>query len=108
MKFGKYTKAKWIYNTEELGSCHSCDSMVVGFITTYAINIVSSNPTQAGVLDTTLYDKVGQWLVTGLWFSPVSSTNKTNRHDITEILLKAALNTMTLPYPEEFNYNIDL
>jgi len=34
--------------------------MVVGFITTYAINIVSSNPTQAGVLDTTLYDKVGQ------------------------------------------------
>ena len=35
MKFGKYTKAKWIYNTEELGSCHSCDSMVVGFITTY-------------------------------------------------------------------------
>ena len=27
---------------------------------------------------------------------PVSSTNKTNRHDITEILLKVMLNTMTL------------
>jgi hypothetical protein len=25
--------------------------------------------------------------------SPVSSTNKTDRHDITEILLKVALNT---------------
>jgi hypothetical protein len=26
-------------------------------------------------------------------FSPVSSTNKTDHHDITEILLKVALNT---------------
>jgi hypothetical protein len=37
------------------------------------------------------------WLVTGRWFSlgpPVSSTNKTDRHDITEILLKVALNTI--------------
>jgi hypothetical protein len=36
--------------------------------------------------------------VAGLWFSPctpVSSTNKTDRHDITEILLKVALNTIT-------------
>jgi hypothetical protein len=34
-----------------------------------------------------------------LWFSlgtPVSSTNKTDIHDITEILLKVALNTITL------------
>ena len=43
--------------------------------------------------------KGGQWLETGLWFSPrtlVSSTNKTYCHDITEILLKVALNTITL------------
>jgi hypothetical protein len=42
-----------------------------------------------GVLDTTLCDQVCQWL--GLWFSPgtlVSSTNKTDPHDITDILLK--------------------
>jgi hypothetical protein len=42
--------------------------------------------------------KVCQWLPTGLWFSPgtpISSTNKTDRHDITEILLKVALNTIT-------------
>jgi hypothetical protein len=46
---------------------------------------------------TTLCDKVCQWLVTGQWFSPappVSSTNKSDRHDITEILLKVALNTI--------------
>ena len=43
---------------------------------------------------TTLCDKVCQWLVAGCWFSSVSSTNKTDRHDITEILLKMALNTI--------------
>jgi hypothetical protein len=46
---------------------------------------------------TTLCDKVCQWLATGRWFSPgppVSSTNKTDRHDITEILLKVALKTI--------------
>jgi hypothetical protein len=34
--------------------------------------------------------------VTGRWFSPVSSTNKTDRHDITEILLKVALNIINI------------
>jgi hypothetical protein len=46
---------------------------------------------------TALCDKVDQWLGTGLWFSPdppVSSTNKIDRHDITEILLKVALSTI--------------
>jgi hypothetical protein len=52
-----------------------------------------------GVLDTTLCDKVCQWLAKGQWFSSgplVSSTNKTDHHDITEILLKVALNTINL------------
>ena len=52
-----------------------------------------------GVLDTTLFDKVCQWLATGRWISPghpVCSTNRTDRHDITAILLKVALNTTTL------------
>ena len=47
--------------------------------------------------DTKLCDKVCEWLTAGLWFSlgtPVSSTNKSDRHDITEILLKVALNTL--------------
>jgi hypothetical protein len=37
---------------------------------------------------------LNEWLATGRWFSPSRpSTNKTDRHDITEILLKVALNT---------------
>ena len=53
-----------------------------------------------GVLDTTLCDKVFQWLATSRWFSlgtPVSSTNKTDTHDITAILLEVALNTIKQP-----------
>ena len=53
--------------------------MVVGFTTTYAISAYH------------------HWLATGRWFSPgppVSSTNKTDRHDITEVLLKVPLNTI--------------
>jgi hypothetical protein len=34
--------------------------------------------------------------VTGRWFPPVSFTNKIDPHDIAEILLKVALNTITL------------
>ena len=49
-----------------------------------------------GVLDTALYDKICQGFAAGRWFSSVSCTNKTNRHDITEILLKMALNTIIL------------
>jgi hypothetical protein len=36
---------------------------------------------------------VGGSLLVLSWFSPVSSTAKTGRHDIAEILLKVALNT---------------
>jgi hypothetical protein len=49
-------------------------------------------------VDKTLCDQVCQWLAAGQWFSPgipISSTNKTDRHDITEILLEVALNTIT-------------
>jgi hypothetical protein len=56
-------------------------------------------PLRWGVLDTILCDAVYQWFTAGRWFSQgtlVSSTNKTDLHDITEILLKVALNTITL------------
>ena len=52
-------------------------------------------PLRRDILDTTF----SQWLVAGWWLSlwnPVSSTNKTDRHDITEILLKVVLTTITL------------
>jgi hypothetical protein len=44
-------------------------------------------------------DKVYQLLTHGRWFSPgtpASSTTKTGRHDIAEILLKVALNTIKI------------
>jgi hypothetical protein len=45
--------------------------------------------------------------VAGWWFSPVSSTNKTDHHihDITEILLKVALSTIT-PRPSNIGHNL--
>ena len=39
-------------------------------------------------------DKYYQLLAHGRWFSPGTSTTKTGRHDIAEILLKVALNTI--------------
>ena len=50
-----------------------------------------------GVLDTTLCDQVCQTVAS--LGTPVSSTNKTDRHNITEILLKVVLNTIALTLP---------
>jgi hypothetical protein len=73
------------------------DRMAVGFTISCAISAYHhwcccefEPRSWRDVLDTTLCDKVCQWLATGRWFSPgtpVSSTNKIDRHDITEILL---------------------
>ena len=68
--------------------------MVVGFATTCTIRAYHHSITARC---TTLCDKVCQWFATGQWFSPgtpVSSTNKTDRHNIAEILLKVALSTI--------------
>ena len=78
--------------------------MVVGFTTTYTISVYHCNSCEfdnrswRGILDTTLCDKVCQWLAAGRWFSPgipVSFTHKTDSQE-TEILLKVALSTITL------------
>ena len=80
------------------------DRMVVGCTITYAIganhhwSCEFESCSWRCILDTTICDKVCQWLVTCQWFSlwpPVFSTNKTDRHDIAEILLKVAFNTLT-------------
>ena len=68
-------------------------------MTEVVTQVVSSNPDQARCTRYKLCDKVCQWLATGQWFSPttpVSSTNRTDHLDITEILLNVALNTITL------------
>ena len=56
-------------------------------------------PFSRGVLDTALCEKVCQRLEAGQWFSPgtpVSTIDKTDRHDIAELLMKEALHTITL------------
>ena len=86
--------------------------MVVGFKTTYiqsvpiTINVVSSNPTQCEMYSIQHYAKtfvcdlrqVSEFFLC----TSVSSTNKTDLHDIAEILLKVVLNTITqTPLNEE-------
>ena len=75
------------------------DRMVFGFTTTYAISAyhhwcVLWVRISIRARCTTLCDKACQWLATDRWFSPGPPPIKTDRHDITEILLNVALNTI--------------
>ena len=77
----------WIYNY----LCNQCLSPLKLWVRTPFVARCTN------VLYTTLCDKVCQWLATGRWFSPgtpVASTNKTDCHNITKIMLKVALNTI--------------
>ena len=61
--------------------------------------VVSSSPVHDEVYSIQHYviKFISDLIVTGRWFSPdtpVSATNKTDCHNITEILLKVALNTI--------------
>ena len=53
------------------------------------LNIPKSNH-DGGVLDNTLCDKVCEWFSLG---TLISSTNDTDQHDITKLLLRGALNS---------------
>jgi hypothetical protein len=59
------------------------------------INIVSPNPVDGEMYSIQHYViKFCQWLVTSRWFLPGTPSNKIDRHDINQILLKVALNTI--------------
>ena len=86
----------WVWTPTRRGvpfsiqSCRSC----------YMLCSVAGTTTldreNGGVLDTG--GKACEWLATGRWFTPgtpVSSTNKTDHHDLTAILLKVAISTTT-------------
>ena len=82
-----WSYGSWIYNY----LCNQCLSPLTLWV---------QIPPRRCVLDTSLYDKVCHWLTAGRWCfpdsTPVSSTNKTDRHNIPEILLKVALNNIAL------------
>ena len=75
-------------------------------LTCHVIKVICPYREQS-VLGITLCDKDCQWLATGRWFSPgtpVFPTNKTDHHDITEILLKVAFNTIKQTSQLYFRY----
>ena len=87
-----WSHCSWIYNYMYL--CNQCLSPLMLWVRIHL-----------GERCTTLCDKVCQWLATGRYFSPhtpVSSTNKTDRHDITEILKNMVLNTKKLNQSKSF------
>ena len=91
-----WSYSSWIYN-------YICTQCI------FPLTLLFQIPLRQCVLDTTLCDKVFQWHAAGRWYSGYSSTstNKTDRHDITVILLKVALNTITpTPQPLEIKYPV--
>ena len=81
-----------LYVQQVWGRC-GCDRMVVGF--TITIKVVSLNPFHGEVYLIQHYViKLVSDLQQICGFLQVSSTNKTDCHDITEILLKVPLNTI--------------
>ena len=81
--------------------------MVVGYITTYAISAYhhqcwefESRSGEVCLIQYYVIKFVSDLRQVGDFFrgTPVSSTNKTDLHDITEILLKVTLNTITLTH----------
>ena len=95
--------SSWTYNMYVIfRGRYGRDPMVVEFTTTCAIRAYHDQSCEfeprswRDVLDTTLFDKVWQWLATDLWFSPGTLVSYTN---ITEILLKVALSTINQTKP---------
>ena len=98
--FGSYLGCLYIKNFR---GCRG--RMVVGFITTYAISAYHHWSCEFESCYGKVYS-IQHYVIkfvsdhaTGRWFSlgtPVSPTNKTDRHNTTEILLKVALYTITL------------
>jgi len=78
----------WIYNY----MCNHCLS---------PLKLWVRIPLWRCVLDTTLCDKVCQWLATGQWLSQGTPISSTVCHDITEILLNVVLkhNNLNEPLP---------
>jgi hypothetical protein len=86
-----------------MGGRRGHDCILVGFTVTYAISAYRlwrcEFESRSGEVYSIQHicDKVCQWVVAGRCFSPVSS-NKADRHDITEIVLKVALITIIPSY----------
>ena len=86
-------RGRWIYNY----LCNQCPSPL-----TLRVEITL----RRDLLDTTLCDKVCQWLANSRWFSPGTTvsgsfTNKTERPHLTEIFFESCVKHHT---PSNYNY----
>ena len=86
-----------------MGDCHG-DRIVPVQSVPITTKIVSSNPAHGEVYsiqDYVIKCVSNLWQDNGFFLSgtPVSSTNKTDRHNIAEILLNSSLNTITRTLP---------
>jgi hypothetical protein len=95
----QFTDAFLSYDCNEPSFSWSCGSWIYPYLCNLHIitKVVSSNPTHGNVYSIQLFVIVFQKLAAGLgqWFPP---SNKTARHNITEILLQVVLNTITLTF----------
>ena len=71
-----WSYGSWIY----IYLCNRCRSPLMLWVRTQLMSMC-----------TTLCNKVCQWLAAGRWFSLVSSTDKTDHHDITEIFIESGV-----------------
>jgi hypothetical protein len=85
---GLWLYGSWIYNY----LCNQCLSPL-----TLWVRI----PLERGLLDTTLCDKVCQWLAAGRWISPGTPGSSTNKTEILLVALNA--NTLTPSWTSHFH-----
>jgi hypothetical protein len=78
-----WSYGSWIYN-------YLCSQCLL------PLTLWAQIPLRWGVLNTTLCDRVCLWLAAVFSGFPHQQTNKVDRYNITEILLKVTLNTITL------------
>ena len=84
---------------------HTCDSAISAY---HHYSCEFEPRSWRDVLDTTLCNKVCHWLATGWWFSPgipVSSTNKTDHHDIEIGVKQHNPNQTYKPFVDEWYEN---
>jgi hypothetical protein len=94
--YDKYKNVKTIYSFRKFErGRRGRDRMVVWFTTTCASSAYHHNSYEFELVHDSIQYYVIKFVSDLRKGTPVSSNNKTDRHDITKIMLKVALNTIT-------------
>ena len=90
LSYQVFTGIQWSWSYDSWIYIYICNHFIVWLKGAF------DRRTWQSVLDATLRDKDWQWIVKRRWHSSVSSTDKTSRHCIAEILFKDASMHITL------------